>query len=132
VRFAADRRTTWRAALSRNSVELLRTTKIGDRLLFVTDSVLTPLLAGLRAYLPLLVLLGVLLALVSSPLPGRGPRMFQRHDPWRGFKFATRRAVMTRAGGRCEAPLLLGWGRCQNPATEVDHVYPCSREACRR
>jgi hypothetical protein len=34
---------------------------------------------------------------------------------------------MTRAGGRCEAPMLLAWGRCQDPATEVDHVYPWSR-----
>ena len=98
-----------------------------DRLLLVTDSVLTPLLEGLRAYVPLLVLLGVLLVLVFSPLPRRGPRMFQRRDPWRGFKFATRRAVMARAGGRCEAPMILAWGRCHDPATEVDHIYPWSR-----
>lgn len=98
-----------------------------DRLLFVTGSVLTSLLDGLRAYVPLFVSLGVLLVLLASPMPGRGPRMFQPRDPWRGFKFATRRAVMTRAGGRCEAPMLLAWGRCHDSATEVDHIYPWSR-----
>jgi hypothetical protein len=93
----------------------------------VTDSVLTPLLDGLRPYVPVLALLGALLVVLASPLPGRGPRLFQRRDPWRGFKFTTRRAVMTRAGGRCEAPTFLVWGRCHDPATEVDHVYPWSR-----
>lgn len=97
------------------------------KLLFVTDSALTPLLDGLRPYIPLFVVVGVFLILLASPLPGRGPRMFQRRDPWRGFKFAARRAVMTRAGGRCEAPMLLGWGRCHDAATEVDHIYPWSR-----
>jgi len=113
--------------VGRNWVDLLRTLDARDRLLLVTDLALTPLQDGLRAYLPLLVMLGVFLVLFTSPLPGRGPLMFQRRDPWRSFKFATRRAVMTRAGGRCEAPMVLGWGRCQNPATEVDHVYPWSR-----
>jgi hypothetical protein len=114
-------------ALSRNWADLLRTWAARDRLLFVTDSALTPLLDGLRAYVPLLVLVGVLLLLLASPLPGRGPRMFQRRDPWRGFKFSARRAVMTRAGARCEAPMLLAWGRCPDAATEVDHIYPWSR-----
>jgi hypothetical protein len=68
-----------------------------DRRQFVTQSVLTPLLDG------------------------------QPRDPWRGFKLSARRAVMTRAGGQCEAPMLLAWGRCHDSTTEVDHVYPWSR-----
>jgi hypothetical protein len=93
----------------------------------VPDYGLSPLFEGLRPYLPALVVLAVLLLLVASPLPGRGPRLFQRRDPWRGFKFAARRAVMARAGGRCEAPILLAWGRCPDPATDIDHIYPWSR-----
>ena len=85
------------------------------------------LLDGVRPYVPTLVLLGVLFVLVLSPLPGRGPRMWQRRDLWRGFKFGTRRAVLDRAGRRCEAPMFLAWGRCRAPATEVDHIYPWSR-----
>jgi hypothetical protein len=95
--------------------------------LSVSDSVLPSLLNGLRPYLPLVVLLGLLVLLLCLPLPGRGPGMLQRRDPWRGFKFAARKAVMTRADSRCEAPMLLAWGRCQDPATEVDHIYPWSR-----
>jgi hypothetical protein len=81
----------------------------------------------LHPFIAPVVLLGLALALLSSPLPGRGPRMLQRRDPWRGFKFAARRRVMMRAGHRCEAPRLLAWGRCPNPATEADQVYPWSR-----
>ena len=91
------------------------------------DSGLLPVFEGLRPHLPILLVVGALVALVASPLPGRGPRLFQRRDPWRGFKFAARQAVMARAGGRCEAPVLLAWGRCHDAATEVDHIYPWSR-----
>ena len=38
---------------------------------------------------------------LSCPMPGRGPRLFQRADPWRLFKFEARRLVMPRAGHRC-------------------------------
>ncbi|WP_376766676.1 HNH endonuclease [Nocardioides stalactiti] len=34
---------------------------------------------------------------------------------------------MARAGGRCEGPLFLAWGRCRQPAAEADHIYPWSR-----
>jgi hypothetical protein len=88
----------------------------------VTDTALELLIEGLRPFLPLLGLLGVLLLILASPLPGRGPRLFQSRDPWRGCRFAARTAVMSRAGGRCEGALLLVWGRCRTPATEVDHV----------
>lgn len=90
-------------------------------------SVLVSLLDGLRSHLPLLVLLGSILALLTSPLPGRGPRLLQRRDPWRRYKFAARQAVVSRAAGRCEGPFLLAWGRCREPASEADHVYPWSR-----
>lgn len=74
-----------------------------DKLPLVTESALPSLLDGVRPYLPFVALLVVLVALLSA-VAGRGPRILQRRDPWRGFKFAARRAVMTRAGGRCEAP----------------------------
>jgi hypothetical protein len=93
----------------------------------VIDAVLASLLDGLPPMLPLLALVGVLLLVLTLRMPGRGPRMFQRRDPWRGFKFASRRAVLERAGGRCEGPLLLVWGRCRAAASEVDHIYPWSR-----
>lgn len=105
----------------------LRSVCARDTLGIVFDSGLPPLFEGLRSYLPILVVVAVLLVVLASPLPGRGPRLFQRRDPWRAFKFATRRAVMARAGGRCEAPMLLAWGRCQDPAIEIDHIYPWSR-----
>ena len=75
--------------------------------------------------LPLLAMGGLALVVVACPLPGRGPRPFRRRDPWRGFRFASRRAVMDRAGYRCEGSLFLVWGRCTAEATEI--VYPWSR-----
>src|SRR5215216_3512880 len=105
----------------------LRTYGAHETLAIVTDFGLPHLFEGLRPYLPIVVVVAVLLVLFASPLRGRGPRLFQRRDPWRGYKFAARRAVMARAGGRCEAPMLLAWGRRQDPATEVDHIYPWSR-----
>jgi hypothetical protein len=98
---------------------------MGETLLPVTDAGL--LLDGLRPFVPILVLVGVLLLLLTSPMPGRGPRPFLPRDAWRGFRFAARRTVLTRAGGRCESPMLLGWGRCRENATEVDHIYPWSK-----
>lgn len=93
----------------------------------MTDAGLAAVLEGLRPMLPLVALVGGLLAVVACPLPGRGPRLFQRRDPWRGFKFAARRTVMDRADGRCEGARFLAWGRCRADAVEVDHVYPWSR-----
>jgi 5-methylcytosine-specific restriction endonuclease McrA len=68
----------------------------------------------------------VLAVVIRAPLPGRGP-VSARRDPWRGFKYDLRRRALDRAGARCEAPVLLIWGRCAETATEVDHVYPWSR-----
>lgn len=79
---------------------------------------------GVTPVLPLFVVLGVFLLLVGGPLPGRGPRLSQRRDLWRRFQGESRRAVMSRAGHRCEGPAFLAWGRCDEAATEVDHVYP--------
>jgi hypothetical protein len=114
-------------AFAASDLEILcAPTNARDKLPSVTESALPSLLDGLRPYLPLVVLLVVLVALLSLPLPGRGPRILQRRDPWRGFKFAARRAVMTRAAGRCEAPRFFTWGRYPDPATEADHVFPWS------
>lgn len=60
-------------------------------------------------------------------MPGRGPGLFQRADPWRLFTFEARRLVMSRAGHRCEGAVFLAWGRCRETATGADHVYPWSR-----
>lgn len=63
---------------------------------------------------------------LSLPMPGRGPNS-SRRDPWRGFKYRARAVVLDRAGGRCEAGAFIVWGRCGDPAVEVDHVAPWSR-----
>ena len=68
----------------------------------------------------------LLIAVLRFPMLGRGPSSSNR-DPWRGFKFGPRATVLQRAGGQCEAPVLLAWGRCDAPAVEVDHVVPWSR-----
>lgn len=84
-------------------------------------------LSALQAFIPVvpwLTGLGGFWILVACPMPGRGPGFFRRRDPWRGFKFAARAAVMTRAGNRCEGSIVLAWGRCRQVAVEVDHVYP--------
>jgi hypothetical protein len=81
---------------------------------------------GIKPFLPMLIPVILLIIILAFPLPGRGPGM-QRRDPWRGFRFEARRVVLTLAGKRCEAPLLLAWGRCGKPAEEVDHIYPWSK-----
>lgn len=94
---------------------------------FVIGSMLAPRLDTAGPVLPVVTPVGVTLAFLCCPMPGRGPRMLQGRDPWRGFRFATRRVVMERAGGRCEGALFFAWGRCRAAATDVDHVYPWSR-----
>ncbi|MBU3995410.1 MAG: HNH endonuclease [Actinobacteria bacterium] len=74
---------------------------------------------------PMLIAMLILWVALATPLPGRGPR--GKSDPWRLFKYGARREVMDRAGGRCEAQLFLMWGRCSEPATEADHIYPWSK-----
>lgn len=90
---------------------------------------LAPMWDGFAAvvapYLWWLVPLLLLVAALRFPMLGRGPNS-SRRDPWRGFKYASRAAVLQRAGGLCEAPLFLAWGRCGDPAAEVDHVVPWS------
>lgn len=88
---------------------------------------LAGVLQGVQPMLPWLGLATVVLLVAACPLPGRGPGLFPRRDPWRGFRFDARRTVLDRAGNRCEAALFLAWGRCSHSAEEVDHVYPWSR-----
>ena len=89
--------------------------------------VVAALFAGLLPVLPTLLGIGAFLVVIGCPMPGRGPRLFQRQDPWRRFKYESRRVVMSRAGNRCEGAAFLVWGRCAEPAIEADHVYPWSR-----
>lgn len=86
------------------------------------DALLTVFGPQLWWLVPLLLLALVLL----FPMLGRGPNS-NRRDPWRGFKFASRDIVMARANRQCEASVFLAWGRCGDPAVEVDHVIPWSR-----
>lgn len=80
-----------------------------------------------RPMLPLLAALAVLVLVLATPLPGRGPGFRQGRDPWRGFKYEPRRTVLALAGERCEGSMVLGMGRCGQTATEVDHIYPWSK-----
>lgn len=91
------------------------------------ERILWAFVAGIRPILPQLSLIFLAVLALTCPIPGRGPRLRQRLDPWRLFKGETRRAVIARAGGRCEGAVFFGWGRCPDAATEVDHVYPWSR-----
>ncbi|MGK0720750.1 HNH endonuclease [Leucobacter sp. W1478] len=80
---------------------------------------------AIEPMVPMLVTMLVLGIALAAPLPGRGPH--GKRDPWRLFKYGARREVMDRAGGRCEAQLLLMWGRCGEAATDADHIYPWSK-----
>lgn len=91
------------------------------------ERVLATFVAVIGPMLPQLCLIFLALLVLTGPIPGTGPRRFQRRDPWRLFKGDARRAVMARAGSRCEGSIFLIWGRCPDEATEVDHVYPWSR-----
>lgn len=84
-------------------------------------------LAAFAPAIPQFLGIAAFILVTTGPLPGRGPRLFQRRDPWRRFKYGARREVMGRAGGRCEGPVFLAWGRCDEPATEADHIYPWAR-----
>lgn len=84
-------------------------------------------LGGFVPVLPHFAGIIAFLVVVRAPVPGRGPRRSQERDPWRGFKYESRRVVMERAGNRCEGAVFLAWGRCGETAVEADHVYPWSR-----
>jgi hypothetical protein len=85
------------------------------------------LLTGLTPVLPQFAVLTAVIIVVGAPLPGRGPGLFQRQDPWRRFKYGARDVVMSRAGYRCEGAVFLAWGRCEEAVTEADYVYPWAR-----
>lgn len=91
------------------------------------QTLLSAMIAGARPVLPQFAAIAALMLVVGCPIPGRGPRLLQRRDPWRRFKHEPRRVVMSRAGNRCEGPSFLVWGRCDEAATDADHVYPWSR-----
>ena len=91
------------------------------------ERVIATVLNGLAPVVPLFVLLALFIMVVSGTIPGRGPGWRQRRDRWRGFKYGAREAVMSRAGHRCEGAAFLVWGRCPEPATDADHVFPWIR-----
>jgi len=92
----------------------------------VLDGLASTLWAALVPQLWWIVPLAIAMVALGFPAVGRRPRSSKR-DPWRLFKFAARATVMERAGHRCEAPLLLAWGRCSALATDADHIMPWSR-----
>lgn len=92
----------------------------------VAGTMVATMWATVSPALPLIVPAVVVAVVISFPMLGRGPASAQR-DPWRGFKFGARAAVFERAGGRCEGALFFAWGRCFEPATEIDHVFPHSK-----
>jgi len=63
--------------------------------------------AGIVPMLPQLTLTFLAVPALTCPIPGSGPRLFQRLDPWRLFKGEARRAVMALAGRRCEGSVFL-------------------------
>lgn len=92
----------------------------------MTSEQLDAFILAVEPFLPIVVPLIVVTVVCSAPLPGRGPGL-QGRDPWRTFRFGARRQVFERARGRCEASLILAWGRCRKAAEEIDHVYPWSK-----
>lgn len=75
------------------------------------------IVAGFVPVLPHFAALTAFLVFVLCPIPGRGPRRSQGRDPWRRFKYESRRIVMERAGHRCEDAVFLAWGQCRDLAT---------------
>jgi hypothetical protein len=64
------------------------------------ERVLGTFVAGILPMLPQLSLIFLAVLALTCPIPGRGPRLFQRLDPWRLFKGEARRAVMRVDDGR--------------------------------
>lgn len=87
--------------------------------------------SDLETLAPVLLVLAALvvvaLAVLMFPMLRRGPNSSRYRDPWRGFRYAARSAVMDRAQGRCESAAFIAWGRCADPATEADHIIPWSK-----
>lgn len=67
-------------------------------------------LSGFVPVLPHFAGIIAFLIVLQAPVPGRGPRRSQGRDPWRRFKYESRRVVMERAGNRCEGAVFLAWG----------------------
>lgn len=99
----------------------------GQPLTDALGAALEAIAAGIQPWLPLIAVVAIVWIVLTAPMPGRGPGLLRRRDPWRTFKFQARRSVMSRAGGRCEAPVFLAWGRCERLATDADHIYPWSK-----
>jgi hypothetical protein len=90
------------------------------------EAVLGGVLAALGPNLCWLVPGAIALAVLVFPMPRRGPNSSAR-DGWRLFAYAPRQTILVRAGGRCEGAAFIAWGRCSDPAVQVDHVFPWSR-----
>jgi len=93
----------------------------------VEEAPVDVLLGILAPTLPWLVPILIAVAVLAAPLPGRGPGFSSGRDPWRGFRFESRRRVLARANGRCEGAVVVAWIRCDQLAEEVDHVYPWAK-----
>ena len=89
-------------------------------------AMLAQLIAVLGPNLSWLLPGAAVLVVIVFPMPRRGPNSSSR-DVWRGFKYAPRQAVLSRAGGRCEGAVFVAWGRCSSAAVQVDHGFPWSR-----
>lgn len=60
--------------------------------------VLAAVFAGFAPVVPTFLAMTACLVVIGCPMPGRGPRLFQRQDPWRSFKYESRRVVSSSGG----------------------------------
>jgi len=93
----------------------------------VAGQIIPAFLEQFAVLAPILGPIVCVMIVLAAPMPGRGPGLLQRRDPWRGFRYGARRAVFERADGRCEGSRFVAWGRCPAQASEADHIYPWSR-----
>lgn len=92
----------------------------------MNDDTWQALAVGFAPFLHWLLGFCAVALVLTCPLPSRGPGIFGRRDPWRGFKFELRRTVLYR-GGRTLCRFSLPRVRAlSRDATDVDHVYQWS------